>query len=85
MLLCVTLTWVLLNVVMHPLSQSCPIESKAWLASPGNMWASVAGAGRPGKLMLQVCVDQMQLPSGSFTWMGVIAATLLVNGLLVRM
>ena len=61
------------------------MERRAWLARPGNMWAKVAACGKPGRLMWHVCVDQMLLPSGSLTWMGVVAAALSVQGLSVRM
>ena len=84
-LLRVMVTWVFVNVASHPLLQSCPMESTAWLVSPGKIWASVACDGRSGKLMWQVWVDQMLLPSGSLTWMGLVVVTLFVQGLLVRM
>ena len=76
--------WVLVKRAEHPWSQSWPIDKSAWLASPGKMWASVAAAGRPGRLMWQVWVDQMLLPSGSLTWIGVVAGAMWVHGLSVR-
>ena len=49
------------------------------------MWALVAVDGSPGRLMLQVWVDQMLLLSGSLTRMGEVAGLMLVQGLLVKM
>ena len=49
------------------------------------MWACVAAAGSPGRLMLQVWVEEMLLMSGSVTCMGDVATAMWVHGLLVRM
>ncbi len=58
------------NSTVYPASHNFAVEtSKAWMR-PGTMWAFVAVCRSHGMSRLHVCVDWIDLPSGSWTVMG---------------
>ena len=73
----------LLNVDMLPESHKCPIDKSDPVLIYGNRFAWCAARGRPLIGMMPVCVDFIEMTSGSCTWMGLVSGWMLSNGLLV--
>jgi hypothetical protein len=71
---------VLVKMAVHPASQSLPMLRREVLPKAGKMWAWHASSGSPGRWMVPVWVDSMVVPSGRWTWMGLVAICLLVTG-----
>ena len=68
------------NFASQPASQSLLMETKDVGPREGKRWASVAVAGRLGKLRFAVWVDLIVVPSGSSTAIGVVASRMLMIG-----
>ena len=67
------------NVVIHPWSASCPIDSRDRLPSFGNRWTWRAAGGKFLYGSSAVCDDCILDPSGSSMWIGVMAGCMLVT------
>ena len=73
----------LLNVATHPESHKCLIDKSDPVLRDGNMCVWRAASGRPVIGIMPVCMDVMQLLSGSCTWMGLVSGLMLSHGLSV--
>jgi hypothetical protein len=65
---------------VHQASQSWPMERSDPEVKLGNKWAWRAARGRLGMLRRPVRVEVMVLPSGSCTWISVMAGAILEQG-----
>ena len=68
------------NSAVQPASQSWPMERSEPEVRSGNRWARRAASGRLGIWRRPVWVDVMVLPSGSWTWIGVVAGWMSEHG-----